>query len=842
MVMYKVILERFSMHVNKYIIAPIGLLAITTISGAFLMSSYSYADDSVVDEVNITVPVSCTMSGTGMNSHNASIVNGTYQADIGTTTLKAFCNDNNGFAIYATGYTGDEIGAENSNKLVGTPTTIGNISTGTATSGSTSNWAMKLATISSPTPTYPITIDNSFNTYQEVPNSYTKVAHRDSSTDIGSSAIGSELITTYATYISQTQGAGTYAGKVIYTLVHPSTDPAPVKKDQIGVNYDGNGLTFAGGASTNRVVYTTSPMYIAVTPQIVKSSNVDIDGNQNGAYGANELTFTPITATGASKMKVVLRYGISNGTLVGAAQGVWNGDFASLPENYEIITNESDGEATYVFEGDTVTVGILNEAGESPSSGHDYGLYAKIYPIYTTEQPGTEMSDEYSTSLIATSGTYAETTTWKGKWYITNNDTTTFLENEAAVISYLEQNSNALLGTNINIYAYNPYRIVYHGNNATAGTMTGFTINMDTTSFTADLTAPNFKRNGYGFVGWSENQNATVNGSDKIYGPNEKVVGTDLNFNSSTHETTLYAVWIKSAGTLQNWNECGSMNIGDVTALTDNRDDDTYAVAKLKDGNCWMIENLRLADKDASNNDIELSNTNTHNPSLPLTNSWWYSSSNDSDTKPTSNKLSASINPTTTAWCTTNNSNCYDQSMLYTGNITDFTTNTSSTKDSNIYSYGNYYNWYSATAGHGKYANGSGYVAPGDICPAGWHLPKGGNKSQESANEFWQLIVRLNGGTKPSNYDSSSNPYYTGTEATPVSNALRSYPNNFVYSGDVNGSTVYFRGSSGYYWSSSAGGNNFAYFLGFSSSDSVYPGTGGYGKDSGRMVRCVSGV
>ena len=819
-------------HNKYYSYITLSLLALTLFSGSFLISSTTSAED-IVDEINITVPVSCSLSGTGMTSHTATIENGRYVSDIGTTTLKAFCNDNNGFAIHATGYTGDEIGQENSNKLVGTSSTIGNISTGTATSGDTSNWSMKLATTSTPTPTYPITIDNSFNAYKEVPNEYTKVAHRDSSTDIGEDAEGATLTTTYASYISKTQAAGAYAGKVIYTLVHPSTDPAPVKKDQIGVNYDGNGLTFAGGASTNRVVYATSPMYIAVTPQIIKSSNVDIDGNQNGAYGANELTFTPITATGASKMKVVLRYGISNGTLVGAAQGVWNGDFASLPENYEIITNESDGEATYVFEGDSVTVGIFNEAGESPNSGHDYGLYAKIYPIYTTEQPDTEMSDEYSTSLIATSGTYAETTTWKGKWYITNNDTTTFLENEVAVINYLEQNSNTLLGTNINIYAYNPYKIVYHGNNATAGTMTGFTTNMDTTSSTIDLMAPNFKRTGYGFAGWSENQNATVNGSDKIYGPNEKVVGTDLNFNSSTHETTLYAVWIKSAGTLQNWNECGSMNIGDVTALTDNRDDDTYAVAKLKDGNCWMIENLRLADKDASNNDIELSNTNTHNPSLPFTNS---------DGSSTSNHLSAPIDPHTTAWCADVDSVCMDKSMLATNNTANFTTNTSSTRDSDIYSYGNYYNWYSATAGHGKYANGSGYVAPGDICPAGWHLPKGGDKSQESTNEFWQLIVTgLNGGTKPANYDSHTTPYYTGTEATPVSNALRSYPNNFVYSGDVNRSTVYYRGSSGYYWSSSAFSSNPAYFLGFSSSG-VTPGTGGYGKDSGRTVRCVSGV
>ncbi len=214
------------MKLDKSILTTSTLAGITLLSGAILTSVTVNADTTdVVDEINITVPVSCTMTGTGMNSHTAEVVNGTYRSEIGTTTLKAFCNDANGFAIYAAGYTNDTIGEENSNKLVGSAT-IGNISTGTATSGNTSNWAMKLATPASAT--YPITLDNGFNNYHAVPNEYTKVAHRDSTTDTGASAEGASLTTTYAAYISNTQPAGTYAGKVIYTLVHPSTEPAPV--------------------------------------------------------------------------------------------------------------------------------------------------------------------------------------------------------------------------------------------------------------------------------------------------------------------------------------------------------------------------------------------------------------------------------------------------------------------------------------------------------------------------------------------------------------------------------------------------------------------------------------
>ena len=66
------------------------LATIAILSGAILASSNIYADD-VVDQVSITVPVSCSLSGTGMNTHNAEINNGQYNSAIGETTIKAFC-------------------------------------------------------------------------------------------------------------------------------------------------------------------------------------------------------------------------------------------------------------------------------------------------------------------------------------------------------------------------------------------------------------------------------------------------------------------------------------------------------------------------------------------------------------------------------------------------------------------------------------------------------------------------------------------------------------------------------------------------------------------------------
>ncbi|MBR2544007.1 hypothetical protein IKF04_01750, partial [Candidatus Saccharibacteria bacterium] len=91
------------------------VLTLTLCLGAILSSTTVSAEGGntntdIVDQINITVPVSCTMSGTGQNTHNAEINNGQYNSNIGTTTLKAFCNDNEGFSIYAVGYTNNEIG------------------------------------------------------------------------------------------------------------------------------------------------------------------------------------------------------------------------------------------------------------------------------------------------------------------------------------------------------------------------------------------------------------------------------------------------------------------------------------------------------------------------------------------------------------------------------------------------------------------------------------------------------------------------------------------------------------------------------------------------------------
>ena len=623
------------LHKNSvdYIIVGI-LVSATVVAGAFLSSARVNADDdSVVDEVSIKVPDSCTLSGTGMNSHTDSILNGQYSSDIGTTTMKVYCNDSAGFAIYAIGFTGDKYDGEDHTKLIGASTNE-KIITGTATSAGNpdrSEWAMKLATNASAT--YPLTLDNSFGSYHTVPDTYTKVAHRDSATDVGTGATGAELTSTYAAYISSTQPADTYTGKVKYTLVHPSDE-------------------------------------------------------------------TPL---------------------------------------------------------------------------------------------------------------HPETT-------------------QAGKICYYPNGSNV------------------------AGTM-----GCQNVASSVTLLASNFSRTGYGFAGWSDKFDYSSGAN--FYGPNETIALNTADY--STTGLSLYAVWVKSVGSIQDSSKVastcsrlitaptdGTATLSSVSALTDQRDNQTYAIAKLADGNCWMIENLRL------DNTAELTLANTNNPLNNGTNVTLKHNYTDTDTYNTLSATSSVAYDADTApdgWCTTNSAACDDQSRLRTDNTTNRATYTSgqmvTSQNANTYSYGNYYNWYSATAGRGTYSfSTNNNSVAGDLCPSGWRLPVGGQTTVNTTGDFYvlgkSLMKDINGDSiEPNQNAANGYGYYddtpTNANGDTATKVFRKYPNNYLYSGGVNGGSVYVRGSYGNFWSSTADYNNYAYYLLLRSSN-VYPGTGNFNKYSGWAVRCLA--
>ena len=191
------------------------------VSSLFLLlnASGANATTSSVDSVSIEVPVACTMTSTVNTAHTATANVGTYQENIGETTFNVICNDANGFSVYAVGYTNDEFGNTTMKPSVIADTNA--IATGTATSGNTSNWAMKLTAVSGD---YAPTLETGFNAYHTVPAEYTKVASYSSNTD---SSSGSSFKSTYAAYVASAQPADTYTGKVKYTVVHPANADTP---------------------------------------------------------------------------------------------------------------------------------------------------------------------------------------------------------------------------------------------------------------------------------------------------------------------------------------------------------------------------------------------------------------------------------------------------------------------------------------------------------------------------------------------------------------------------------------------------------------------------------------
>ena len=157
-----------------------------------------------------------------------------------------------------------------------------------------------------------------------------------------------------------------------------------------------------------------------------------------------------------------------------------------------------------------------------------------------------------------------------------------------------------------------------------------------------------------------------------------------------------------------------------------------------------------------------------------------------------------------------------EQNKLNTNNTTLFINNITDDPEGYIYSYGNDYNWYTATAGTGTYSLMKYENATGSICANGWTLPLGGQNSRDEG-QFGALGSAL--GITPA-----------GIYTADGSNKMRTYPNNFIYGGyDL-----------GEYWSRTASGNDNASYMLLSSSYVYYNAGNGQGKQNGYSVRCLT--
>ncbi|MBQ1373260.1 InlB B-repeat-containing protein [Candidatus Saccharibacteria bacterium] len=656
----------------------------------------------------------------------------------------------------------------------------------------------------------------------------------------------------YGFYITPDTPKGTYEGSnITYTAL---TNP-PVAT----VTFDGNGLYFNGNEeqTTNTIKYIPN----VPTSQTVAYShtpNVNDEGEQDGMYGydLNSTTVYRFADTATNVHVKIVQSG--NDSACGPDQDdyftFWSGahsDYTAKANYTSAVKTFGNADGKYVFgsyndvetdlsDVDAVTFAYTtNGSYQSYCAQPGYGYYAIIT---AQDADGNDVPLVGNNPVIGSYAVPSTETTHRFLGWSTDKNALIGTYTSADDFTNYVFNSP---DEKVTMYAiWDPIiEITYNGNGADDTTdmnnVTQYTTDFTTAGRTVDLLASNYQRAGYGFIGWSEDKDAytkLTNGEDvTIYGPNETLtIGREMQQRmSQTGKLELNAIWAGVAKDSQgddltfqtddllttelaDGTTLATKPNGYVTALKDSRDNEVYAVAKLADGNYWMIENLRL------DNSSELSQQNTNYPALPLT--------NDYNAGTTSNFLSTTSN----SWCTNYDSTpCYNQSKLNTNNVAATTTSPSfnqnytngthaSDFNTNLYSYGNYYNWYSATAGRGTYDTTSNQVAAGDICPAGWQLPYGGSGDTNNGKG------NTNGGF-----------YYLNNLLGNSSNAWRSFPNNFIYSGYWYNSQTSSRGNYGYYWASTANSTSSAYSLYLYNS---YVSTSSNNKYSGYSVRCVAPI
>lgn len=172
-----------------------------------------------------------------------------------------------------------------------------------------------------------------------------------------------------------------------------------------------------------------------------------------------------------------------------------------------------------------------------------------------------------------------------------------------------------------------------------------------------------------------------------------------------------------------------TLTTGQVYTLIDSRDDTEYHVAKLADGNCWMLDNLSLNLIDTNLSDLvgktNASETtlgylkngggNTPYPAGSVNNSW----------------MDSYVLPRIV--------------MAYKDTVYNHTDNSKGNNKT-----GGYYNYCAASAGSYCYASDAGIDNPDslfdiseDICPSGWHIPSISYNDNTNPGEYNYLLKAI---------------------------------------------------------------------------------------------------
>jgi len=235
---------------------------------------------------------------------------------------------------------------------------------------------------------------------------------------------------------------------------------------------------------------------------------------------------------------------------------------------------------------------------------------------------------------------------------------------------------------------------------------------------------------------------------------------------------------------------CTNSTEHQTATLKDKRDNETYTVAKLKDGKCWMTQNLRLR-------------LSTGVTLVPQTSDVSYNWTPNRSTETTFSER-------------------WDQ-VSETARVVRSYYDVSRPND------GVYYNHIAATAESANNLNAEGQNASSSVCPKGWRLPRATRQHDSADNEFYTLMINYLG--------SASWGWYRWSGA----HNLLDSPQNFTLSGIREYSYdngILGLGVSVQYWSSTVSDSieAFSFFMG----NNVLQPNNRTIRQFGYLVRCLS--
>ena len=366
------------------------------------------------------------------------------------------------------------------------------------------------------------------------------------------------------------------------------------------------------------------------------------------------------------------------------------------------------------------------------------------------------------------------------------------------------------------------YSITYNTNATGVSDMPPNVSNQPTDTEQVNISSTVPTRDGYDFKGWctiqtSDGDDATActTAGGTAYNPDGG--GTDLawtiNQTQASNSLSLYAMWA-TEGVIDmqdaTFADCGK-------TMRDSRDDETYSTAVLADGNCWMLDNLRLDPTLLTQGQLYGSDTHRLTDASNATLGYL---KNGGGSSPYTN-YAVSRSTSSTGYydrpIVTVSGTCYNNFCVNDPSSGRWTSSSMIPAEiSGVISIaqgevGVYYNFCAVSAGSYCYASSkSSGNAKESLCPFGWRLPTGNNGGE------YQMLYDAYGG-----------------DVVEFETAL-----NTPLSGFYNEGSARYQGSEGFFWSSTrCNRNDRMCYLNVSSNN--VDAVSGFNRSRGYSIRCL---